>query len=88
MRALGILVLAAVAGASAQELEPRSYTNTPIGVNFLLAGYVHTEGNVAFDSALPLTDARLKTRSAVAGLAHTRNVAGQSAKVSLLLPPA
>jgi hypothetical protein len=25
-------------GAFAQELEPRAYTNTPVGLNFLLAG--------------------------------------------------
>jgi hypothetical protein len=33
----------------AQELEPRSYANTPVGLNFLLAGYGYTQGKLAFD---------------------------------------
>ena len=26
-------------GAGAEDLEPRSYANTPVGINFLLMGY-------------------------------------------------
>jgi len=29
---------------NAQEDEPRSYTNTQVGLNFLIAGYVYSEG--------------------------------------------
>ncbi len=29
-----------VANAKAQNAEPRSYTNTPVGLNFLIAGYL------------------------------------------------
>ena len=82
-----MLILAASApSARAQELEPRAYVNTPIGMNFLLLGVVHTDGNVAFDPALPITDAKLRTTSGTLGLAHTLDVAGQSGKVALLLP--
>jgi hypothetical protein len=28
----------------AQALEPRSYVNTPVGINFLLLGYGFTQG--------------------------------------------
>jgi hypothetical protein len=38
--------------AKAQEAEPRSYSNTPIGLNFLIAGYVYSEGKTAFDPDL------------------------------------
>jgi hypothetical protein len=31
-------------GAAAQELEPRTYSNTPGGLNFLIAGYANVTG--------------------------------------------
>jgi len=36
-----IALLFAVAQAGAGEIEPRAYVNTPVGINFLLAGYVY-----------------------------------------------
>lgn len=42
------------ARAKAQDAEPRSYTNTPIGLNFLIAGYVYTRGKMAFDPELAI----------------------------------
>jgi len=32
-----------LSNAHAQEIEPRAYSNAPIGVNFLIAGYVYTQ---------------------------------------------
>jgi hypothetical protein len=75
-RALGaaLLVCCALTGiaspASAQEIEPRAYSNAPIGVNFLVAGYAYTRGGVSFDSALPLSNPELTTSSAVVGYAR------------------
>src|SRR2546427_13218100 len=45
--------------AHAQSLEPRSYVNTPVGINFLLLGYGYTQGQVGFDASTPITDARV-----------------------------
>jgi hypothetical protein len=44
-----------------QELEPRALTNIPVGMNFAIAGYAYSQGNLLFDPALPLedTDAKL-----------------------------
>ena len=42
--------------ASAQDIEPRAYSNAPVGVNFLVAGYAYTRGGLSFDTALPITD--------------------------------
>jgi hypothetical protein len=33
--------------ARAQQLEPRAYANLPIGLNFLLAGYTYSQGDVS-----------------------------------------
>ena len=55
-----IVVTIVVPGRSvhAQALEPRSYANTPVGINFLLLGYGYTEGGVAFDASVPIKDAK------------------------------
>ena len=55
-----VLVFAGAA-ANAQDLEPRSYTNTPVGMNFLIAGYGYAEGKMAFDPSLPVADAQYHT---------------------------
>jgi hypothetical protein len=49
-----VLVLAGASFAAAQDLEPRSYVNTPVGMNFLVAGYAYTTGGVALDASVPL----------------------------------
>ena len=46
-------VLAAV-GVRAQDLEPRAYVNTPVGLNFLIAGYAYSQGGLSTDPALPI----------------------------------
>ncbi|HSD59352.1 MAG TPA: hypothetical protein VLC55_00670, partial [Burkholderiales bacterium] len=59
-----------VAGGStarAQDMEPRSYSNAPVGLNFLIAGYAYTRGGIAFDTALPVTNPDLTTSNAVLG---------------------
>lgn len=83
---VALIFAAGAAAATAQDLEPRAYANTPIGLNFLLAGVIHTDGNVAFDAALPIKDPTLRTTTGVLGLAHTLDVAGQSGKLALVLP--
>jgi hypothetical protein len=74
------------AGASAQDLEPRSYSNTPVGLNFLIAGYGYTEGNVALDPSVHITDADLRTNSTVLAYARSLGVGGRSAKFDVVLP--
>ena len=51
--------------AEAQDMEPRAYSNAPVGLNFLIVGYAYTRDGVAFDNALPITDTELETSSAV-----------------------
>ena len=80
-------VLAALAfPASAQDIEPRAYSNAPIGVNFLVAGYAYTRGGLAFDTAVPITDVNLHTSNAVVAYAHVFELGGQSAKFDVTLP--
>ena len=68
------------APAVAQELEPRSYVNIPIGLNFLLLGYGHTEGNVAPSPNVPIENAFIQTNALVLGYARSFALRGSSAK--------
>ena len=70
----------------AQDLEPRAYTNTPVGMNFLLVGYQYSEGGLIFDPALPITDANAKVDMGLLGYVRTLDIAGKSAKAGALLP--
>lgn len=48
-----VLAVGTLSVAQAQDIEPRAYSNAPIGVNFLIAGYAYTQGAVPFDASLP-----------------------------------
>lgn len=78
--------LAVAGSAAAQDIEPRTYSNAPIGVNFAIAGYAYTRDGVAFDPAMPITDVRLKTSNAVLAYARVVDFWGQSGKVDVVIP--
>jgi len=82
------LLAGIVAGslASAQDIEPRAYSNAPVGVNFLIAGYAYTAGAVPFDGALPVSNAELRTSNAVLAYARVLDLWGMSAKFDAILP--
>ena len=82
-----VLVLVALGrGADAQDLEPRAYVNTPVGLNFLIAGYGYLAGGVATDPALPLENADIKVHSALLAYARSLDVWGMSGKVDVVVP--
>ena len=39
--------------ARAQDIEPRAYSNAPIGVNFLVTGYAYTQGALSLSRRTP-----------------------------------
>jgi hypothetical protein len=82
---MGAIVFAA-SSAHAQELEPRSYTNTPVGLNFLIAGYGYAEGTVAFDPSLPIADATFHTNTEMVAYVRSLDVWGNSTKFDVGLP--
>ena len=85
--ALGTIALVlGVANAKAQEAEPRSYSNTPIGVNFLIAGTVYSEGKIAFDPNLSIADAKFHSTTEVLAYVRSFDFAGQSAKFDVIVP--
>jgi hypothetical protein len=84
--ALVLIALAAAARCEAQDLEPRAYSNAPVGLNFLILGYAFSHGTVAVDSAAPIEDAKLNSHAAVLGYAHVFSLWGRSSKIDLALP--
>jgi hypothetical protein len=70
----------------AQDLEPRSYTNTPVGMNFLLLGYFYSDGDVATDPSLPLKDGHVTVNGALTGYVRSLGMWGKSGKISAVLP--
>jgi len=74
------------AKAEAQDAEPRLYTNTPVDLNFLIAGYVYSQGKLAFDPSLSIADAQFHTHTGAAAYVRSFDLWGQSAKFDLIVP--
>jgi hypothetical protein len=72
--------------ANAGEIEPRAYVNTPIGVNFLLAGYVYSDGGLATAGSSPIKDAQVKMHTGVLAFARSLDIWGKSGKFDFILP--
>jgi len=81
-----ILSAALAASAAAQDLEPRAYSNAPVGLNFLISGYTYIEGGIATDPAGPIQNAQLEVHGPIAAYARTLDVAGKSAKIDVVVP--
>jgi hypothetical protein len=80
------MLAASASIARAQSIEPRAYSNAPVGVNFLIAGPYYTRGGLSFDTSLPLTDPKLETTNAVVGYARTLDLWGKSGKFDVIVP--
>jgi hypothetical protein len=79
-------ILTAASGAQAQDLEPRAYANTPVGLNFLIAGYAYQTGGIATDPALPIADADLTLHTGLLAYARALDFWGRSGKVDVAVP--
>ena len=81
-----LILLSRLSAVHAQDLEPRAYTNIPVGLNFVLAGYAYSEGGVLFDPAVPLENANIKIHGTVLAYARSIKVGPMSGKVDMILP--
>ena len=86
MLTIVLVVLAMVSTVSGQDLEPRAYVNTPVGMNFLIAGYAHTEGGVATDPAVPLENAQVSTNGTFLAYVRSLDIWGRSGKIDMIFP--
>ena len=85
--AAGSIALIFAGGAAhAQDLEPRAYSNTPVGLNFVVAGYSYSEGKIAFDPTLPIANAQYYNNTETIAYARSLDAWGRSAKFDMVLP--
>lgn len=84
--ALLAVIIMGAAAAPAQDLEPRLYTNVPRGLNFIVAGYGYSDGNVLFDPSVPLEDGNVRLHGPVFGYARSLGLWGLSGKFDAVLP--
>jgi len=85
--AAGSIALIFLSGAAhAQDLEPRAYSNTPVGLNFLIAGYSYSEGKIAFNPTLPIANSQYYNNTEVIAYARSLDAWGRSAKFDVILP--
>ena len=86
--ALSALIALVFAGfqADAGEIEPRSFVNTPVGINFLLSGYTYSDGGLATIGSSPLSDAQLRMHTGIMAYARSLDVCGKSGKFDIILP--
>jgi hypothetical protein len=83
---LTFLSLVAVSQSVAQELEPRSYSPSPVGATFLVIAYTNTTGGVLFDPSLPFSDVDANLDALALGYGRTFGLFGRSASALIALP--
>lgn len=71
---------------AAQDLEPRAYSRAPVGTKFVVLSYIHQNGDVLLDSALPLKDVSVKLNTGLIGYGQTFGLAGRQANLSMIAP--
>jgi hypothetical protein len=80
------LAICAHSSVHAQTMEPLSYTNAPIGLNFLVAGYGYQTGDVLVDPSLPLKNVKATVDNAFLAYSRIMDFWGQSGNVTLVMP--
>ena len=87
-RLLSASLIGLSACALAEDLEPRTYANTPVGMNFLIMGYSDMDGSVTASPSTQLEDAKLNIKTTVLAFARSLDVWGRSGKFDIVLPKA
>jgi len=72
--------------ALAQQLEPRAYTASPVGVNAVIWAFGNAVGDLNFDPSIPIDDGRARITTAVLGYFRSLDVAGKSGSISVGMP--
>lgn len=83
---VAVLLAGIGAPAQAQEMEPRAYSPSPVGMTFLGLSWQRSSGGVTTDPTLPITNVDAEIDSAIVGVVRTFGLGGRSASVGLLLP--
>ncbi len=81
-----IAVLGLAGTVFGQDLEPRSYSASPVGTRFLVTGLGYSAGGVLLDPSVPITDVKAKIGMAAPGYLETFRLFGRTASLAVVLP--
>jgi hypothetical protein len=81
---LGALLVSGA--ASAQDLEPKAYSASPVGAAFLVVGLSRSTGSVVFDPTLPVRDVEAKVNAGLLAAGYTFGLLGKLALVTAAVP--
>jgi len=79
-------ILACRTGCAAQELEPRAYSISPLGTNYVVVGFTRSAGDVSFAPTLPIEDARATLFGTFLGYGRSVNAFGRTANIAVTVP--
>jgi hypothetical protein len=87
-RIVGAAALAAAlcGTARAQDMEPRSYSPSPVGLNFAGLIYGYSSGSVVFDPSLPVSDVTAHVHGFAVAYGRTFDLFGRQSLATLALP--
>ncbi|HEY2796453.1 MAG TPA: transporter [Thermoanaerobaculia bacterium] len=83
---LATLVLSTAVPILAQDLEPRAYSASPVGLNFAVLGFVRSTGDIVFDPSIPITNASARINALALGYGRTFALFGRQALITAALP--
>jgi len=86
LTALALMVWIGAARTAAQDLEPRAYSPSPVGVLFFGGSYTRMSGGVVLDASLPFTDVHADINGIGIGMGYTFALAGRQALLTAALP--
>ena len=81
-----LLLTAGAATLPAQQLEPRAYSPSPIGMNFFGLGYLYSHGGVSMDPSVPIENVSAQINAVVPYYARTFGLLDRLANVSVGVP--
>ena len=73
-------------GLVAQDLEPRAFSNAPVGMNFLTGFYSFSTGNVLLETALPIENLTADLNIIQPGYVRVIDFFGLSSKLDVAVP--
>ena len=83
---LSIVLLGCCSSLMAQELEPRAYASSPVGLHAVLGVYSRSDGSVVMDPTLPVEDVTASINGAALGYFQSLDFFGRFANIGLSVP--
>src|SRR5262245_18354669 len=83
---LAAVVLTGATAAAAQELEPRSYSPSPVGTTFVLGGFGRSQGPIVMDPSLDVDNVQGDLWITTTGFGQVFGIAGRQARFLAVIP--